>query len=533
MLLSINDTFASKQEVIDAIQSYAAANRFNYQLEDSSDKYYALCCKGKNEFNCDAVISASLRKKDGLFVIKKIKLVHKCPPEIHQTNNLSSIEFLQSEINRATGNKSHRIGEIVSLLSKRNIKVGYFTVWNALHQNIEDITSENQENTKMIDKTAMALSDLLNEFLSINESAVGVSTRNMFYISFPEYLRFTRNVLEIKIFERKIEHRTMGEVIYSVVYDAIDTPQIFSFLVSERRREGDTFQNTLEEFIQQNSKNTPTQPIYIIEYDRRIINVFQSLNVNFFVKVRSVCKEFYSKFEDKELVVEVWNMCNSMDKDQYLRRKSAMMKRFNNIENELLNEIFTNEKHFIKCFNQPLFNVENFCDLEVDVIYSSVYGLTLFDCITSIMKLMADGIKKKEKIEDSESDLRSKFGNNVIYRVERCCLLARNCIIVGDSNIVRDDNIEFHVNLNENICECGKYQMFLIPCVHACALIMHHNENPYNYVSTIYLIETRNKMLKEITPVIDEPVRCASDRSLLRRGPGRPKKVCSKRKSGE
>jgi hypothetical protein len=92
---------------------------------------------------------------------------------------------------------------------------------------------------------------------------------------------------------------------------------------------------------------------------------------------------------------------------------------------------------------------------------------------------------------------------------------------------------EYVVDVENGVCTCGKYQIYLMPCAHACSVINMKPDDPYKYVSSIYSKETLKKMVIDIIPVVNEPVKCPSDKSLLRRGPGRPKKTSlSKKKNG-
>ncbi|EJW04026.1 hypothetical protein EDEG_01660 [Edhazardia aedis USNM 41457] len=53
-----------------------------------------------------------------------------------------------------------------------------------------------------------------------------------------------------------------------------------------------------------------------------------------------------------------------------------------------------------------------------------------------------------------------------------------NLYIVTDITI----NKEYIVDLHNCTCTCGRFQMLMIPCMHACAVV----ENPYKYISIIY-----------------------------------------------
>lgn len=68
-------------------------------------------------------------------------------------------------------------------------------------------------------------------------------------------------------------------------------------------------------------------------------------------------------------------------------------------------------------------------------------------------------------------------------------------------------------------CTCGRFQTFLIPCIHACAI----TKDPLNFVSHLYNMEIM-KDLTPISPIFELTTKFQADRFLLRKGPGRPKK---------
>lgn len=128
MELTPNDTFVSKQEMIDAITKYAATIHFKFDIVESP-RTLTFTCKGRKEFNCDASIVTCYKKKENKFVIKRMKMVHKCP--IANNEFASTDDFLKNEIMTNINNYNNiRVGEIVNILYSRNIRVSYSSVYN-------------------------------------------------------------------------------------------------------------------------------------------------------------------------------------------------------------------------------------------------------------------------------------------------------------------------------------------------------------------------------------------------------------------
>jgi hypothetical protein len=140
--------------------------------------------------------------------------------------------------------------------------------------------------------------------------------------------------------------------------------------------------------------------------------------------------------------------------------------------------------------------------------------------------LISDNLKTRK--ESNFEDYKSRFGENVKYRMDRNIELSQECIVKG--NGVEHEGRIYDVDLVNCTCTCGKYQSYLIPCSHGCAIILSLGADPYKHVSLIYSKETLNRMLIDLVPVVDEPVKYPSDKYFFRRGPGRPKKGSLPRK---
>lgn len=131
MQLSVGDVFKSKNEAQNAIRMYAIDNSFNFETTDSTPKKYTIQCKERRTHGCDAVITAALRKKDNMFVIKKLKNAHNCPQQ-SSYNVQSSSRYIADEIREMENVEDTRIGQIINRISsRRGIKIGYYAAWKA------------------------------------------------------------------------------------------------------------------------------------------------------------------------------------------------------------------------------------------------------------------------------------------------------------------------------------------------------------------------------------------------------------------
>ncbi|KAF9763742.1 hypothetical protein NGRA_1072 [Nosema granulosis] len=527
MNLSINDSFETKDEILSAMKDFAESNSIKYDIIETP-RTIVLCCKGKGEFGCDCSITASYRKKDNKYIIKRMKLAHKCPISVNDFG--STDDFIKNEIYRTIGDAEVRIGDIVSILHNRGIKVSYNSVWNAMRKNwIEDENVENNENmnnkqdeSDSEDKQIKRMkvdgvikdmyrpkddskynSDLVDgkdlmmwddqsfckfhdfneiiaeyskEFVEINAEKVEVHFYGkMFFYSVPEYSKVLFPAVEIKHYKKK-----NGIVVYGLLYDPVFDPVVYACLVAE-----DVIDVVAFRYFLRSLPNT----FFLVEYDEMLIEVLEECGVDFFIKTREVCNHVYSIDNKKENIEAVWNNCN-----------------FGENKIPEMGEIDP-KRYLKKLLKREILNLNNLPECDVDFVMYSVYSLNFFDCVNAIHKLSNDSLKARKKF--TTTDTKSMFGNNVVSRVER--------------NKNTQPTTMYNVDLIKYICECGKFQELMIPCVHACAEIKEKNEDPYKYVSTLYSKEQYNK-LPEIIPVLNISIKLHSDKVQIRKGPGRPKK---------
>ncbi|RVD90935.1 hypothetical protein TUBRATIS_26260 [Tubulinosema ratisbonensis] len=514
-MLSINDSFKSRQELLDALTKHISLEKYSYYLKETP-KHIKLVCKGKAAFYCEAQIIAINKKRDSLFQIRKIRPHHKCPTSYHSNKN-----YLREEISKIKEYKN-----IQELVEKLPAKISYLTAWKTLtgreettykykpleHDEIRNEMIDNNQDFYLDDDSdcydeppelhSETLLTVKKEFKEKNPESINLISGNLkkeeeenkeneekkdkikkiklptldynssdasFYFSFPSTINLLRNIIDLKIYLRK-----KGCVIYGIGYDPHDKPIPVSVLVSEMN-----VSESLEVFFnfeKETQKKCKNELFYFCDYEINLVKKLQSLKVNFFIKSRSIIKK--------------------IGKDDLEKTFKAL-----NYEKEPLSELsWIDPKNYLVLLNPPFFGLNNFGEVDVEFIYYSIYNTTYIDCILAIIKFISDYYAE---ILTKSNEV--KFGNNVNYRLER-----------NIKNKIIDEHV---VDPSKMTCTCGRFQAFMIPCIHACAI----TKDPINFVSNIYNMEIMKDLLL-IKPIFELATKYQADRFLLRRGPGRPKK---------
>lgn len=267
MQLSVGDVFKSKNEVQNAIRMYAVDNNFNFETTDSTPKKYTIQCKERRIYGCDAIITAALRKKDNMFVIKKLKNMHNCPQQSAHTIQ-SSFRYIEDELREMEDVKEMRVGQIINRISlRRGIKIGYYTAWRAKKEILGEQVNEMEEEEECL-KNAMEENSQLNPdditihsnmkkiIESRREKAGYLSSREegfikrviraigpfdtaedradtLFYTSsLSLYIyKYSRQIIELTYHQRYNDLReNAGYAYFATAYDAFDSPYLLSML---------------------------------------------------------------------------------------------------------------------------------------------------------------------------------------------------------------------------------------------------------------------------------------------------------------
>jgi SWIM zinc finger len=451
--------YATRTELLNEINIIGCANDIREEILNNAN-VYMLCCEHQNETSCEAKIIGMYSPKDKAFYIKRADLAHKC-----SRNDDSS---LKCEISKQKY-RNMRIGEIVENLVSKKYKIGYFEVFRILkamrarrisfdndNQNSEH-SKENCSNMAMIKKNVIGssssdefdcLSEFEREFKILNPRIETHYKSGQFFFKCNEYAKILRNIVEIKVYERPT-----GFLILGILYDPYNEPLIYSMLLTEHNKK-----ESLDSFISY-MKND----FYIIDLDCEIIDVLKSRQIGFFIKTRSVCAYLEEDIDDDPESYQYYHDCNFGDREYLNLEKKYYLR-----------------KHCPK----NMFNLNNCCIVDMDFISAIVLSLPFFECLNSLIWLTSEDIKlRKPNFTDS---LENRICDSVVDQIEE--------------NVENVPINNYEVDLVNKRCGCGKFQEFLVPCVHAIKKM--GDCDPYYYVSNVYL---KDSMLRihNIVPVVD------------------------------
>ena len=100
--------------------------------------------------------------------------------------------------------------------------------------------------------------------------------------------------------------------------------------------------------------------------------------------------------------------------------------------------------------------------------------------------------RSKESQTSSRIVDRARIRLEVAYAESR-----RYHCYTGEDNLVQvmiPDGDSQVVDLRKGICTCGVYQDMAMPCKHAVAACLYLCEDPYDYVSLYYVVDTYRDM---------------------------------------
>lgn len=512
--MKLNDKFKTKDEAIATIKEELKKENFTHDEIVITTKTITFPCIGKKEFHCDAIVHLFFKKKEDCFIIKKLKLNHKCPPDLKD-----GVNYLSTEIEKCVNNQM-RIGEIVLFLNRKGLKVGYSNVYKFIHKDVASNNIHADNHTQhMLEKSYNfnegLYSTFVREFLMLNSHCSGMSDNSSIFLIFP-CLQHVRNILEIKITKRKDD----GFIMFCLCFDPHDTPIILAFCVSDEKNMEKAFSN----FKSMLKPHIPANIVFLCE----LKDCFLLKNEIFFIKTRSICKEIYSRTKDRNLIVKVWDFCNSNTEYEEIPILNELINEYNIEIGENKKEIIDvnkeNNPNFSKNYlislknyrriDLTLFGLENLSDPDLDMLYFNFMGDTL-EVTNIITKLISENNLSKRKKETS-------FGENIKSKINRKIDIQFNVEELADSHNVIIGSEVYNISLNDIFCTCGFFQEWGCPCTHALLLIKYLELNPTNFVSSMFIF--KKEIYVDVLPVINESLKQPNQQMLLRRGPGRPKK---------
>lgn len=255
-----------------------------------------------------------------------------------------------------------------------------------------------------------------------------------------------RPVVELKYVER---HN--GFVVLGIMYDPHDFPIVYNLCVSDTL----SLKETYEIYSQLSSQSLN----YITDTEKEFSDSF--------IKTRGLCKEVFKTEKDLKKIETLWGICNG-----YIRRKRGGKKKVDDVyiasDNDdtaydpieydaLITHAKTvmgvSESRFIT--QGGLFGLNNMPELDLEYIPNIAYQSGFIECLDIILSSL------------TISSLNEDINPSVRMQVER--------------NIANMEMID-GVDLESFNCPCGRFNEFLIPCIHACAM----TDDPMKHVSILY-----------------------------------------------
>jgi MuDR family transposase/SWIM zinc finger len=473
MQLSTGDTFKSKKEAQNAIRMYAVDNNFTFETTDSTPKKYTIQCKERRAYGCDAIITAALRKKDNLFVIKKLRNAHNCP---HSSGcgPASSSRYIADELrDMGTVEIDTRVGQLMNLIStRRGIKIGYLTAWKAKEEVLgrevgdkeafsramEELAGEHlrlnpldralacnmkreierraDEGRHTKNASGGRISSVINSIGPLDTADTSTDTLFISIHSSIDSYRYSRKIIELHSHARYNEVKeSMGLGFIASSYDAFDAPYVLAMCYTPEycdRAEGWIF------FIRELLK-VVKEGVLMIDYEKDVIEEMvkemglgtgEVLDIGsaapkpcLFIKTRSICKQVYHSTESADAVALAWSLCNSPDKDSFIAHYEKIGR---SIDSHILAflESIPRELWAKHLSNYPLYGKNNSIVPMLDYL-PSVFSLPIHDSVCVLVKMIHDNVlKKREAVSHAEIAPRrvpdkSRFGEELNKIVDR------------------------------------------------------------------------------------------------------------------
>ncbi|KAM0680434.1 hypothetical protein GINT2_001494 [Glugoides intestinalis] len=463
----IAEKFIHRGDLVNEINRLGALYDIKEDAIDTPTTFM-LCCNNRTE-RCDARILGIFSQRDRVFRITRLDCIHNCS----KTNKR---EFaLQNEIKKKR--KEIRTGKIVEFLYPK-FKTGYFEVFKAIqrikqgvcYDNLPVSTFlggeevENLENCARKDSSvALRIEDikadclhaLIDEFTALNPHMKCGLSKGNFFFKHMQMSQVLRPVSEIKVYPRQ-----GGTVVLGLLIDPNGDYIIQSCLISEEPK-----LKAIEAFLQYDQQFSCSEytQAFIIDFDVELIDFLTSKKISFFIKSRALFH--YLQDPKEEITADYYTQINYGTEEFLELNKEYYLRRFCPFE---------------------MFNLNNAHYPDFEYITSHVLSQSFIDCIVSLIWLVSDDIKSRKNL--NLEDYESGFPDHLVGYFDE----------LNDIESVRDCT----VSLSEGTCECGKFQEFLFPCIHAYKEIKRLGSDPLLYTSNVYNKENLHK-IQEIIPIVN------------------------------
>lgn len=335
--------------------------------------------------------------------------------------------------------------------------MGYFEAYTLVRGFYNGGCSENMGNARV--KAGDAFAECLKcyeaEFKKLNPSITTRIGNEEFFYKQGDYSNHLRPIVELKAIQRP-----EGFLVLGLLYDSNNEPVIQSLLLTETSKVA-----SLRTFLAYNAAN-----FYIIELDCEVIDTVRSFGIDFFVKTRDVCTYLDEPDTEEAIAFQRFLNCNYGDREYLKLEPRYYLRRY--------------------C-KTDLYGLNNMPPVSFDFVGPEVLALPFFDCLSSLLCSIANCMDaKRQTVYETPELLLSD-------RVAEYLEDAARHIAEGGAAFAVDDWSR-SCDLEACYCPCGKFQEFLIPCIHAIQKMNSLGIEPYLYVSSVY---SRDKLLKLHPPV--------------------------------
>lgn len=450
-------SFNTKQDLLQKMAELAKENSI-LKIISNNDQIISFVCENNQ---CEAIINGVYNSNCGKYFISRCNTNHKC--------SLNSEVVYKCILNYININHTMSISELTTKLMEMNYAVGYFEAYafhtfnyyfnsNLTNINVSDIFG----NVEFLIKNCIKTFE--KEFNKKNTSNL-ICTRtedNYFYMTNKSFNIF-RPVREIKVYDMPFFTLILG-----ISFDANDDAVIASIYIEHKKNsQTKNKHESISNFIKNERKFLTTTLFddfqksdngsitYLVEYDASVIESLMKLNVNFFIKSRSIVNfiDTQTEFNSEIDILDIFLYLNYDTKREDIKY----------FLNETFKGINLNIKNYIRYNNENnLYFLNNKAQTEFDFINEDMCQMDMFDFLNLLLWHM------KEDLECRQGE----YDENVLS--ENAMEIIQYNASMNIQNRILDESESTKENVNNDnseinrikTCECSKYTEFGVPCVH-------------------------------------------------------------------
>lgn len=510
--------FDSRTELVQWIAQQSASHGVTRVLYDRPHAYMVCCPRISS---CGAMILGMYSPAARKYSIRRLNTLHAC----------QDTAILQAAIHELSKPRysGMRTGRIAEQLLQRGFEFGYLEVFSIMRHSVQypslhPSEAENPRN-RMSQRTghhctaptSLQYAELHEcllcyaaELRQLNPSLFVLVSENGFFLKQPGHSRHLRRISELKVFTRPT-----GFLVAGVLFGPSNEPIVESFLLSDRDKK-----TAIEAFLRGHSlfrsahglagTSAPSAgDFFLVDLDSTVIDILKAAGVGFFIKTRSVCSYFEDISEDDPLSFQYFHDCNYGHRE-YLNLEPAF--------------------YLARSCPRPLFNLNNAPICDLPFITDTVLSLPFTDCLNALIWLIGEDIASRQAavregpehrlpdsiIEFINGALASTPINSIDFKPEQPLPLPLSQPLplphghdspspapsISQPPVSRADLLSRALVQG---CPCGKYQEFLVPCIHATKKLQLYGLNPTEFVSSVYLLDNLLALDKLIPAINMKP----------------------------